>query len=30
MVIQERIEKYKRVGRYVEVAKTGDEDLGPL
>ena len=28
MVIQERIEKNKRVGRYVEVAKTGDEDLG--
>ena len=30
MVTEERIKEYKRVGRYVEVAQTGDEDLGPL
>ncbi len=30
MVTQARIEEYKRVGRYVELATTGDEDLGPL
>jgi hypothetical protein len=30
MVTQKRIEEYKQTGRYVELARTGDEDLGPL
>jgi hypothetical protein len=30
MVTSERIEQYKRVGRHVELAQTGDDDLGPL
>lgn len=30
MVSEERIQEYKRRGRYVELAQQGDEDLGPL
>lgn len=30
MISEEKIESYKKTGRQIDLAKTGDEDLGPL
>src|SRR6056297_2158047 len=30
MATEDRIQKYRSTGRQVEIARTGDEDLGPL